>query len=706
MPEFINCVKKMQQMPKVIALPMVGFLIFSFIVPLTVLAAPATLNVVVQVVNDNGGTKQADNFSLTVDGANGFSTTLNGKAAGELLTLDPGAYQVQANNVNGYTSSLSTDCLGVMLGGDNKTCTVTMDDITPVAITGILNIITQVVNNNGGTKQANNFILTVDGANGFSTSLNGNTSGQVINIDPGAYQVLASIVNGYTSSLSSDCSGVMLSGNSKTCTVTMDDNVPTATSGTLNIVTQVTNINGGTKQAGNFTLMVDGANGLSSTLNGNASGEAITLDPGAYTVTPTASSGYSFNASADCSGVILVGQSKVCTVTFNDQAQVSNSPSLTIITDVVNDNGGIAQLSAFSLTLDAANGFSTTLIASSRVTSLTLDPGAYEVQASTVNGYTTNMSTDCSGVILSNQSKTCTVTFNDVPANIPGGGGGNVICPDASVVSIVPALNEVDTPRVPLALVYPSNTTSISLSNYSDFRDGLLITPALNHNWQLLPVDGIKTVYGQFNLVNGCNLRTQTNVTLKNSATENIIVPPANSPAPRVLGAQIQCVDINAAKVAAKPTKAMTKAMRGQFVKQCSKNNELWYVDQVSGTRYYVPTEPDGINIVKTLALGINNTNLNRIPVSGKLKKRMTRQDTLLVNRLRGRLLLAVESRGELWYVNPKDGKRYFVGTDNTKVNNIANCVTDANLNKVAVGISYAGKSLNSASVCYPAKIK
>ena len=31
--------------------------------------------------------------------------------------------------------------------------------------------------------------------------------------------------------------------------------------------------------------------------------------------------------------------------------------------------------------------------------------------------------------------------------------------------------------------------------------------------------------------------------------------------------------------------------------------------------------------------------------------------------RLRGRILLQVESKGEAWYVNPVDGKRYFLGS-------------------------------------------
>ena len=33
-----------------------------------------------------------------------------------------------------------------------------------------------------------------------------------------------------------------------------------------------------------------------------------------------------------------------------------------------------------------------------------------------------------------------------------------------------------------------------------------------------------------------------------------------------------------------------------------------------------------------------------------------------LVERVKGKILLRVESKGEAWYVNPDDGKRYYMG--------------------------------------------
>jgi len=35
--------------------------------------------------------------------------------------------------------------------------------------------------------------------------------------------------------------------------------------------------------------------------------------------------------------------------------------------------------------------------------------------------------------------------------------------------------------------------------------------------------------------------------------------------------------------------------------------------------------------------------------------------DSKLIERLKGVILLQVESKGEAWYINPQDGKRYYM---------------------------------------------
>ncbi len=47
--------------------------------------------------------------------------------------------------------------------------------------------------------------------------------------------------------------------------------------------------------------------------------------------------------------------------------------------------------------------------------------------------------------------------------------------------------------------------------------------------------------------------------------------------------------------------------------------------------------------------------------------------NTAYANKMKGKILLQVESHGEAWYVNPADGKRYFLGLPEQAVETLAN---------------------------------
>jgi hypothetical protein len=59
--------------------------------------------------------------------------------------------------------------------------------------------------------------------------------------------------------------------------------------------------------------------------------------------------------------------------------------------------------------------------------------------------------------------------------------------------------------------------------------------------------------------------------------------------------------------------------------------------------------------------------------------------DSALVKRLSGRLLLQVENKGYIWYVNPADGKRYFISQTNAlKIFSALSLgITETNLNQL-----------------------
>lgn len=95
----------------------------------TPISIPGTLHVIKTVINDNGRTKTASNFTMNVTGTAVSDTSFAGEnSPGTTITLDASAYTVDENNDSGYTKSLSADCSGTILAGEDKTCTITNDD--------------------------------------------------------------------------------------------------------------------------------------------------------------------------------------------------------------------------------------------------------------------------------------------------------------------------------------------------------------------------------------------------------------------------------------------------------------------------------------------------------------------------------------------------------------------------------------------------
>src|SRR5262249_2826405 len=89
----------------------------------------AHLIVIKHVINNNGGTKAASDFTMNVTGTNASPASFAGaESPGTNVTLAPGSYSADEGAVSGYTKSLSADCSGTLAAGQTKTCTITNDD--------------------------------------------------------------------------------------------------------------------------------------------------------------------------------------------------------------------------------------------------------------------------------------------------------------------------------------------------------------------------------------------------------------------------------------------------------------------------------------------------------------------------------------------------------------------------------------------------
>jgi hypothetical protein len=179
----------------------------------------ARLNVIKHVINDNGGTATAADFTLDSAGLEDSPDNFPGaESPGTTVTLDPGGYNVSESGPSGYTPNFSADCSGTIAAGQTKTCTVTNDDRAAHLI-----IIKNVVNDNVGIKTASAFSGTISGV----TASGGNTwTGPSVNktlTSVGNYSVTETADPEYDTTYSTDCTGIIAIGQTRTCTVTNND---------------------------------------------------------------------------------------------------------------------------------------------------------------------------------------------------------------------------------------------------------------------------------------------------------------------------------------------------------------------------------------------------------------------------------------------------------------------------------------------------
>jgi hypothetical protein len=374
----------------------------------------SSLTVIKHVINDNGGTKSAAEFAITVAGNSPSPANFQGaEAPGTAVAIGPGQYSVTEAEDADYAASYSADCTGSIALGESKTCTITNDDKA-----ASLTVVKHVVNDNGGTKVASDFAITVAGNGPSPANFPGaENPGTSVGIGPGVYNVTEVVDPGYTASYSADCTGSIALGESKTCTITNDDNAPK-----LTLVKEVVNDNGGTALPSAWTLTADGPTGFSGLGPSVSSGAGF--DQGSYNLSEAGPAGYDAsdwnctgesNVDADTVSVGL-GDDITCTITNDDQ-----QASLTVVKHVVNSSGGTKTPANFAITINGviAIGGNTFAGSSAGVTRTITTFGAYTVTEAPLTGYAmTSSSAGCTGTIQPGQDKLCVIVNDDVPATL------------------------------------------------------------------------------------------------------------------------------------------------------------------------------------------------------------------------------------------------------------------------------------------------
>ena len=181
---------------------------------------------------------------------------------------------------------------------------------------------------------------------------------------------------------------------------------------TVFVTTVVTNDHGGNLGPADFTNTVIASSPNPSTFAGSASGVSVTVNVGGYLIAQTPRAEYTTSMSAECSGTIAAGEKKTCTITNNDRPT-----TLTLIKQVVNDNGGTLQASAWTLRANSTpfTQGQATPVAPGQYTLDEIGPGGYTATAWNCVGGSLTGSTL---TIAPNTEVSCTIANDDQPATL------------------------------------------------------------------------------------------------------------------------------------------------------------------------------------------------------------------------------------------------------------------------------------------------
>ena len=279
------------------------------------------------VINDNGGTAVADNWTLTAAGYDSQSPDAGTYDLSEVANAGTPA----ADGSYTLTSLICSDDSGTSVAsptvtldlGEDVTCTFTNDDDAPS-----LTLEKVVINDNGGTAVADNWTLTAAGYDSQSPDAGTYDLSEVANAGTpaadGSY-TLTSLVCSDDSGTSVASPTVTLDlGEDVTCTFTNDDDAPS-----LTLEKVVINDNGGTAVADNWTLTAAGYDSQSPDAGtydlSEVANAGTPAADGSYTLTSLICSDDSGTSVASPTVTLDLGEDVTCTFTNDDDCTESDA---------------------------------------------------------------------------------------------------------------------------------------------------------------------------------------------------------------------------------------------------------------------------------------------------------------------------------------------------------------------------------------------
>ncbi len=249
----------------------------------------------------------------------------------------------------------------------------------------------------------------------------------------------------------------------------------------------------------------------------------------------------------------------------------------------------------------------------------------------------------------------------------------------------------------------------------------------------------VLTIFPQScSLTSAQQIETTRDCELHNTNEEVIDISSLESTTTKmVLGIKITNVIEEEKELTTKLDNGLIKRLAGRILLQVERFGQAWYLEPVSLERYYLSDGQAAYNALRKFGLGIKNVDLNKIQVGmeprfemldtdndglpDKLEEALGTNplkhdtdgdgvsdgDEILKNntnplgpgvvhfsaplseRLKGRIVIQVESRGEAWYINPVDGKRYYLADGEAAyqiMRYMSLGINNENIRKITVG--------------------
>jgi hypothetical protein len=125
---------------------------------------------------------------------------------------------------------------------------------------------------------------------------------------------------------------------------------------------------------------------------------------------------------------------------------------------------------------------------------------------------------------------------------------------------------------------------------------------------------------------------------------------------------------------------SLSSKLKGRILLQVQQKGEAWYVNPVDLKKYYLGKPADMFDVMKKLGLGAKHEFITKY--------------TVYPSYVFGRILLDVDDLGKAYYINPVNGKGYYLGKPDDAlevVRKLALGVTDVNLAQI---VSAAGSPI------------